>query len=42
MLLPGAIGLISAHFGVLVGLGVLGLAPLLMLMLLPYCRVRQK
>lgn len=36
MALPGAIGLIAAQFGVLVGLGVLGLAPLLMLLLLPY------
>ncbi|MEO7020697.1 MAG: MFS transporter [Ktedonobacteraceae bacterium] len=40
MALPGAIGLISASFGVLVGLGVLGLAPLLMLVLLPYRRAR--
>ncbi len=40
MVLPGAIGLISASFGVLVGLGVLGLAPLLMLLLLPYRRAR--
>lgn len=40
MVLPGAIGLISTHFGVLVGLGVLGLAPLLLLTLLPYRRVR--
>lgn len=39
MVLPGAIGLISASFGVLTGLGVLGLAPLLVLLLLPY---RQK
>lgn len=36
MLLPGIIGLVSARFGVLVGLGVLGLAPILMLLLLPY------
>jgi MFS family permease len=38
MALPGAIGLISASFGVLAGLGVLGLAPVLMLLLLPYRR----
>jgi predicted MFS family arabinose efflux permease len=35
MALPGAIGLICASFGVLTGLGVLGLAPVLMLLLLP-------
>ncbi len=40
MALPGAIGLISASFGVLTGLGVLGLAPLLMLLLLPYRKAR--
>ncbi len=40
MALPGAIGLISGSFGVLTGLGVLGLAPLLMLALLPYQRAR--
>lgn len=36
MALPGVIGFISARFGVLTGLGVLGLAPLLVLSLLPY------
>lgn len=40
MALPGAVGLISASFGVLAGLGVLGLAPLLMLLLLPTRRLR--
>ena len=40
MALPGVIGLISANFGVLAGLGVLGLAPLLVLALLPYRRAR--
>ncbi|GCE12408.1 MFS transporter [Tengunoibacter tsumagoiensis] len=40
MALPGAIGLISLNFGVLAGLGVLGLAPLLMLALLPYRQER--
>jgi predicted MFS family arabinose efflux permease len=34
IILPGIIGLISARFGILVGLGVLGLAPVLMLLLL--------
>jgi MFS family permease len=38
MVMPGAIGLISASFGILTGLGVLGLAPVLMLLLLPYRR----
>ena len=33
--LPGAIGVISANFGILAGLGILGLAPVLMLLLLP-------
>jgi MFS family permease len=41
MVLPGVIGLISASFGVLTGLGVLGLAPVLMLLLLPYRRTEQ-
>ena len=36
MTLPGAIGFISASFGVLNGLGVLGIAPVLMLLLLPH------
>lgn len=36
MVLPGVVGLVSASFGVLAGLGVLGLAPVLMLVLLPY------
>ena len=40
MVLPGAVGLISASFGVLAGLGALGLAPLLMLLLLPTRRLR--
>lgn len=40
MALPGAVGLVSASFGVLAGLGVLGLAPLLMLLLLPTRRLR--
>lgn len=40
MALPGAIGLIAASFGVLTGLGVLGLAPVLMLLLLPTRRLR--
>ena len=40
--LPGAIGLISASFGVLTGLGVLGLAPVLVLVLLPYRRTPQQ
>ncbi len=41
MALPGAIGLICASFGILSGLAVLGLAPVLMLLLLPY-RHRRK
>lgn len=41
MLLPGAVGLISAHFGILAGLGILGLAPVLMLLLLPYRQFHQ-
>ncbi len=36
MLLPGVVGLVAANLGILAGLGVLGLAPLLMLVLLPY------
>ncbi len=36
MALPGAIGLIAATFGIPVGLGVLGLAPVLMLLILPH------
>jgi predicted MFS family arabinose efflux permease len=35
MVLPGAIGLIASTFGVLASIGVLGLAPVLMLVLLP-------
>jgi len=35
MVMPGAIGLISASFGILTGLAVLGFAPVLMLLLLP-------
>jgi Na+/melibiose symporter-like transporter len=36
MLLPGVVGLISSRFGLLNGLLFLGLAPVLMLVLLPY------
>jgi Na+/melibiose symporter-like transporter len=36
MLLPGVVGLVAASSGILAGLGVLGLAPVLMLVLLPY------
>ncbi|HEX7737183.1 MAG TPA: MFS transporter [Ktedonobacteraceae bacterium] len=42
MVLPGVVGLVSASFGVLAGLGVLGLAPVLMLLLLPYRRSRRE
>ncbi|HET9919719.1 MAG TPA: MFS transporter [Ktedonobacteraceae bacterium] len=35
MLLPGIVGLIAGRFGLLVGLGFLGLAPVLMLLLIP-------
>jgi len=42
MLLPGAVGLISASFGILVGLGLLGLAPVLMLLFLPYRQSRPR
>jgi hypothetical protein len=38
IVLPGVIGLISASFGLLTGLGVLGLAPVLVLLLLPHRR----
>ncbi|HEX3641288.1 MAG TPA: MFS transporter, partial [Ktedonobacteraceae bacterium] len=38
MALPGAIGLICASFGIFTGLSVLGLAPVLMLILLPHRR----
>lgn len=38
MLLPGAVGLIATRFGLLAGLGLLGLAPVLMLAFLPYRR----
>lgn len=38
MLLPGAVGLIATRFGLLAGIGLLGLAPVLMLALLPYRR----
>jgi MFS family permease len=38
MALPGVIGLICARFGILAGLGVLGLAPVLVLVLLPHRR----
>ncbi len=41
MALPGVVGLVAASFGVLAGLGLLGLAPVLMLLLLPYRRVRR-
>lgn len=40
MVLPGAIGLISASFGILAGLATLGLAPVLMLLLLLSRRLR--
>jgi MFS family permease len=42
MLLPGAVGLLSASFGILVGLGLLGLAPVLMLLFLPYRQSRPR
>jgi MFS family permease len=41
MILPGIIGLISAKFGVLAGLVVPGLAPVFMLLLLPYGQARR-
>lgn len=40
MLLPGAVGLIATRFGVLAGLGMLGLAPVLVLLLLPKRHLR--
>ena len=39
-LLPGLIGLIAAHFGILAALAVLGVSPLLVLLLLPYRAAR--
>jgi predicted MFS family arabinose efflux permease len=41
MILPGVIGIICANFGILTGLGVLGCAPVLMLLLLPRQRANQ-
>jgi len=36
VVLPGIVGLIAGHFGILFGLGFLGLAPLLILVLKPH------
>jgi FSR family fosmidomycin resistance protein-like MFS transporter len=38
LVMPGVVGLVAASGGILAGLGLLGLAPLLMLALLPYRR----
>ncbi len=40
IILPGAVGLISANFGMLAALAFLGLAPVLVLLLLPYRHLR--
>jgi MFS family permease len=41
VVLPALVGLVSASFGILAGLSILGLAPVLMLLLLPHRRERK-